>query len=112
MIFLSTGVPDPLHFDTDPDPALFWRWLSRCQQKMIFCKDFFLISYCWYANISLQDAMSLRSHKTVKSWFISFFCLLMERSGSVKKHTDHTSVADPDPGFGAFLTPESGNRDG
>ncbi len=61
-----TCVPDPRHFETDPDPwnntllngsrsCSFRQWLSKNQQKISFLLSFFLlITYCRYIYISLQ----------------------------------------------------------
>jgi hypothetical protein len=48
---LKNSVPDPWHFYTDPNPALFiYQWLSRCRQKIgIFA--YYLLNRV-YINIS------------------------------------------------------------
>ncbi len=103
FIRLAFSVPDPWHFDADPDPDSWirigtldygsgsfcsWHGLSRCQQK----PRFLLISYCrWYGILTsvLKDNMSLRKitcHWKVtnqKSWFIWIFLLVDGRIRSL-----------------------------
>ncbi len=37
---------------------------------------------------------------------------MRKKRNKLAYYLQHCSVADPDPGSGAFLTPESGTRDG
>jgi|LakMenEpi03Aug12_release.lakeMendotaPanAssembly.Ray.scaffolds.fasta_scaffold2877274_1 hypothetical protein len=72
---------------------LFLAVAFKMPTKYDFLKEiFFLI--CRYTNISLQDAMSLRSHKTVKIMVYLIFLLVDETFWIRQKHTDPTSVAD------------------
>jgi hypothetical protein len=90
------SVPDPWHFSMDPDPRirtfykrirLFSSVIFKTPTKLIFVSKFlclFLFENTFtYCNSSTFEDQG----------FSSFFCLLMERSGSVQK-----KITDPDQG--------------
>ncbi len=70
---------------SDPDPAPFWQWFSRSQQKMSCFSKFF----CLFLNVGkltsvFKDNMSLRSHKTVE-FMVYLNFLLVDRRIRIRK---------------------------
>jgi|694.fasta_scaffold150019_2 hypothetical protein len=122
----ESGFADPYHRVTDPapDPALFVRLLSRCQQKWSFFFLFFLLLLLVVCQSS-KIKKSYRSHRTVEiKGFLSFLLddgripirtkirirTNDERSDPLKaqKHTDHKDPdldADPQHWFKSLRWP-------
>ncbi len=62
---LTFSVPEPWHFGTNPDPALFVSDLQDANKKYFFSLSFYALSF-WF----FKYKKSQRSHKTVeiKEW--------------------------------------------
>ncbi len=93
LLYLTSVVPDPWHFETGSDPwiriLLFSPVAFRMAAKNIFFSTWFLAYFFLRIHVHctpvVTDNNSLRSHKTVEiKVFLNFVCLLMEGAGSVQ----------------------------
>ncbi len=84
-----TSVPDPWHYGTDPNPALFVSDLQDANKNNFFYK------FLWNTLISFWKDKKSSSHKTVEKKS-RFFCLSMERSGQkITDPGDPKNCTDP-----------------
>ncbi len=67
--YVLLSVPDPRHFETDPDPwsgsYSFRQWLSRCQQKFLFKVFCLCLSVGTFTSVFKDNKSVL---KPLNSW--------------------------------------------
>ncbi len=91
-IFRWIQILGSVHWIADLDPALFVNDYRDANKNNFFPEVFMLISYCRYIYICLQRQQVT---KELKSRFSTFFCILMEVSGSGSRSAQ--IITDPDP---------------